>query len=80
MFSDQDVLIFLFLFLEDYYELPNESIRANGHIYYVFKTNNFRDVQKLYQVKTSMDMTLNEYKLVTFTCVGMKIINLSPLI
>ena len=30
--------------------------------------NNFRDVQNLNQDKASMDMTLNEFKLLTSTC------------
>ena len=53
---------------EDYYELPKRTIRANGNIYHIFKPNNYRDVQNLYQAKASMDMTLNEFKLLTSTC------------
>ena len=41
------------------------TIRTNGNIYHIFKPNNFRDVQNLYQNKTSMDMTLNEFKYFT---------------
>ena len=52
---------------QDYYELPKRTIRANGNIYHIFKPNNFRDVQNLYQDKASMDMTLNEFKLLTST-------------
>ena len=44
---------------QDYCELPKRTIRANGNIYRIFKPNNFRDVQNLYQDRTSMDMTLN---------------------
>ena len=33
-----------------------------------FKPNNFRDVLNIYQDKISMDMTLNEFKLLTSTC------------
>ena len=33
-----------------------------------FKPNNFRDVLNLYQDKSSMDMTSNEFKLLTSTC------------
>ena len=57
-----------FLITQDYYESPKETIRTNGNIYHLFKTNSFRDVQNLYQDKTSMDMTLGEFKVLTSTC------------
>ena len=53
---------------QDYYELPKRTIRANGNIYHIFKPNNFRDVQNLYQDKASMKMTPNEFKYLTRTC------------
>ena len=52
----------VFIICQYYYELPKRSIRGNGNIYHIFKPNNFRDVQSLYQVKASMDMTLNQFK------------------
>ena len=52
----------IFIINQDYYELPKRSIRANGNIYHILKPKNFRDVQKLYQDKQSMDMTLDEFK------------------
>ena len=58
----------IFIISQDYYELPEKTIRANGYIYHIFKPNNFRDVQNLYQDKASMDMTLNEFKYLTSTC------------
>ena len=58
----------IFIISQDYYELPKRTIRANGNIYHIFKPNNFRDVQNLYQDKASKDMTLNEFKLLTSTC------------
>ena len=58
----------IFIISPDYYELPKRTIRANGNIYHIFKPNNYRDVQNLYQDKASMDMTLNEFKLLTSTC------------
>ena len=58
----------IFIISQDYYELPKRTIRANGNIYHIFKPNNFRDVQNLYQDKASMDMTLNEFKLLTSAC------------
>ena len=60
--------LFLFLISQEYYELPKKTNRANGNIYHIFKPNNFRDVQNLYQDKVSMDMTLNEFKCLTSTC------------
>ena len=44
------------------------TIRAKGIIYHIIKPNIFRDVQNLYQDKTSMVMNLNEFKLLTSTC------------
>ena len=58
----------IFIIGQEYYELPKRTIRANGNIYHIFKPNNIRDVQNLYQDKASMDMTLNEFKLLTSTC------------
>ena len=58
----------IFIFSQDYYELPKKTIRANGNIYHIFKPHNFRDVLYLYQDKSSVDLTLNEFKLLTSTC------------
>ena len=58
----------IFMFSQGYYELPKTTIRANGNIYHIFKPNKFRDVQKLYQDKASMDMTLDEFNYLTNTC------------
>ena len=57
----------LFIFSLDYCELPKRTIRANGNIYHIFKANNFRDLQKIYQEKASLDMTPNEFKFLTST-------------
>ena len=57
-----------FIISQDYYELSKKTIRCNGNIFHLFKPNNFRDVLNLYQDKSSMDMTLNEFKLLTSTC------------
>ena len=67
----------IFIISQDYYELPKRTIRANGNIYLIFKPNNFRDVQMLYQDKDSMDMTLNEFKNLTSTCWNEKYIPLT---
>ena len=58
----------IFIISQDYYELSKKTIRCNGNICHIFKPNNFRDVINLYQDKASMDMTLNEFKLLTSTC------------
>ena len=58
----------IFIICQDYYELGKKRIRCNGIIFHIFKPNNFRDVMNLYQDKSSMDMTLNEIKLLTSTC------------
>ena len=58
----------IFKISQDYYELSKKTIRCKGNIYHIFKPNNFRDVQNLYQDKDSMDMTLNKFKLLTSTC------------
>ena len=58
----------IFIISQDYYELPKRMMRANGIIYYIFKPNRFRDVQKFYQDEALTDMTLNEYKYLTSTC------------
>ena len=44
----------IFIISQNYYELPIRTIRANGNIYHIFKPNNFRDVENLYQDKASM--------------------------
>ena len=58
----------IFIISQDYYELSKKTIRCKGKIFHIFKPNNFRDVINLYQDKSSMDMTLNEFKLLTSTC------------
>ena len=58
----------IFIISQDYYELSKKTIRCNGNIFHLFKPNNFRDVLNLYQDKSCMDMTLNEFKLLTSIC------------
>ena len=57
-----------FIISQDYYELPERTIRANGNIYQIFKPNNFLDVRDICQDKTSMDMTLDKFKYLNSTC------------
>ena len=58
----------IFIISQDYKELSKKTIRCNGNIYHIFKPNNFRDVINIYQDKASMDITLNEFKLLTSIC------------
>ena len=58
----------IFIISQDYYELGKKTIRCNDNIDHIFKPKNFRDVQNLYQDKTSMNMNLNEFKYLTSTC------------
>ena len=58
----------IFIISQDYYELPKKTIRANGNIFHLFKTNNYLDVRNIYQDKTSMDMTLDEFKSLISIC------------
>ena len=58
----------ILLISQDYYKLRKRTIRANGNIYRIFTPNNLTGVQNLYQDQASMDMTLNEFKLLSSTC------------
>ena len=60
--------LYIFIISQDYYELSKKTIRCNGNIYHIFKPNNFRDVINIYQDKSSMDMSLKEFKLLTSSC------------
>ena len=55
----------LFIISQDYYEPPKRTVRAIGNKYHLFKPNKFRDFQIIYQDKTSMYMTHNEFKNLT---------------
>ena len=67
--KDLDIIIYpISITSQDYYQLSKRTIRCNGKIHHIFKPNNFRDVQNLYQDKASMDMNLNEFKYLTSTC------------
>ena len=58
----------IFIISQDCYEIPTKTIRVNEIICHILKPNNFLDVRNIYQDKTSMDMTLKEYKYLTSTC------------
>ena len=58
----------LFIIGQDYHELPKRTIRANGFIYHIFTPNSFNDKINIYQDKSSIEKTLNDFKLLTSTC------------
>ena len=58
----------IFIICQDYYEVPKRTIRCNGNIFHLFKPNKYLNVRNIYQDKTSLDMTLNEFKYLTSTC------------
>ena len=58
----------IFIISQDYYELPKKTIRANGNIFHLFKSNNYLDLRNIYQDKASMDMSLREFKILTSIC------------
>ena len=62
----------IFIISQEYSEQPKRTIRANGNVSHILKPNNFRDALKLHQDKSSMDMTHNEFKLLTSTCWNQK--------
>ena len=64
----RDKSLSIFIISQDYYELPQKTIRANGNIYHIFKQNNFLDVRFIYQDEASMDMTLDELRYLSSTC------------
>ena len=64
--------ISIFIISQDYYEIPKKTIRANGNIFHLFKTNNYLDVRNIYQDKASMDMTLDEFKSLISICWNQK--------
>ena len=57
----------IFIFSQDYYDLPKKTSRANGKIYHIFKPNKYIDKLNLYEDKARMDMTLNEFSYLTST-------------
>ena len=57
-----------FIISQGYYDLPKKIIRANGNVYHNLKPNTLRNVQKIYQDKMSMDMTLPDFILLIFVC------------
>ena len=58
----------IFIMSQDYYELSEKTKRCNGNKFHIIKPNNFRDVLNFYQDKSSMDMNLNDFILLTSTC------------
>ena len=44
------------------------TIRTNGNIYHIIKAKNEKDNRNLYEVKASVDTTLNGVKWLIFSC------------
>ena len=55
-------ILSIFIIIQEYYEFPKRTIRTKGNIYHIINPKKIRDVQNLYQDKTSVDKTLKEYK------------------
>ena len=53
---------------QDSFRLQKKTTTAKGTTYHIFKQNNFTDIEKLFQDKASMDMTLTEFKVFTSAC------------
>ena len=66
------IILRIFIISQECYELPKRTLWANGKTYNNFKPNNFRDVKIFYQDRTSIDITLNGFKLLTSTCWNQK--------
>ena len=60
--------ISVFIISQDYYELPKRTIRENSNVFHLFRPNNSRNVQSLYQDKASMDMIIDEFKYLCNSC------------
>ena len=60
--------ISIFIVNQGQYELPRITFSANGILYHIFKPNNSRDIQHFYEDKASMDLTINEIKILKSIC------------
>ena len=58
----------IFIISQDYYDFPKRTIRSIVNSYHIFKPNNFRDVQNVYQDKAGTNMNDNEFKKLTSIC------------
>ena len=58
----------IFMISQNYHELPKRTVWANGNLFHKFKPYVYRDGRNLYQDKTSINMTLDDYKYLTSTC------------
>ena len=45
------IRFYIFIFSQDYYQLPEKTIRANGKMYHIFKPNSFRDSKNSFNTK-----------------------------
>ena len=58
----------VFLISQEYYEIPKRTIKAKENIYHNFKPNSYRGFQNRFQDKSSMDLTLENFK--DLTCIS----------
>ena len=57
----------IFIISQDFYELPKKFFRADGKVYHIFKPNNLRDVQNLYQDEALMYLENNQFEVLSST-------------
>ena len=58
----------IFIISQDYYPIPKRNIRVNVNIWHIFKPNNFRDVENLFQDEGSIQMRFKALENLAFTC------------
>ena len=58
----------IFIISQDYYDLPKRTNRDKCNVYHIFKPYSFLDVRNINQDKASIDMAIDEFKLLTSTC------------
>ena len=65
-------ILSIFMISQVHYELLKRTIRAKGNICHIFEPNNLKDVQNLCQRQASIDMTLQQFKLLSSICWNQK--------
>ena len=63
-----DIVIFSFYSQSRLLQITKRTIRANGNLHHMFKSNISRDVPNLYQDNASVNMTLNDFKFLRPNC------------
>ena len=65
-------ILSIFMISQVHYELLKRTIRAKGNICHIFEPNNLKDVQNLFQRQASIDLTLQQFKLLSSICWNQK--------